>query len=319
MNKPLEMKLSIIICTYNRKKELERALDCVFGQKTDFIYEVVVGNDCSTDGTEDILKAFQEKYEERLVVSTLEKNCGVGTNWAKAVMKAQGEYLAFLDDDDYWTDDRRMQTMVDYLDSHPDVNLLYTNGFAENEKGKRKPIVYPENYPDLHLMWQGKQNCIQLNMMMVRKSLVDECIDLDDYVRYRFPIQDWNTNILLLRKAKFAYLDMPTCVLTYTSGSLSRPKSYEQVKEKYEREAVMTKYLADCFPDDPLISFSKADSDRYINHILTNLAYRRGDYQKAKEFSKLSGETALRDKCTRTRITFHLFRLAKRLRWIVAD
>lgn len=251
------MKLSIIICTYNRKKELERALDCVFGQKTDFTFEVVVGNDCSTDGTDEVLKTYKEKYNERLVVSTLEKNCGVGTNWAKAVMLAPREHLAFLDDDDYWTDDRRMQTMVDYLEAHPEV--------------------------------------------------------------YRFPIQDWNTNILILRKAKCAYLDMPTCVLSYTSGSLSRPKSYEQVAEKYEREAVMTKYLADCFPDDPLISFSKADSDRYINHILTTLAYRRGDYKEAKHYSRLAGETALRDKCTRTRITFHLFRLAKRLRWSMAD
>lgn len=313
------MKLSIIVCTYNRKKELERALDCVFGQKTDFAFEVVVGNDCSTDGTAALLASLKEKYPDKLVVNTLEQNSGVGTNWAKAVMLAQGEYLAFLDDDDYWTDDRRMQTMVDYLEAHPEVNLLYTNGFSENEKGKRKPIVYPENYPDLHLMWQGKQNCLSLNVMMVRKSLMDECVVLDDYVKCRFPIQDWNTIILLLRKAKVAYLDMPSCVFSYTSSSLSRPKSYEQVAEKYEREAVMTEYLASRFPDDPLISFSKEDSDRYINHILTTLAYRRGDYKEAKHYSRLAGETALRDKCTRTWPTFHLFRAAKMLRGKMAE
>jgi glycosyltransferase involved in cell wall biosynthesis len=227
------MKLSVIICTYNREKELKRALECVFGQQVNFSFEVIVGNDCSTDGTPALLASFKEKHSESLVVNTLEKNSGVGTNWAKAVMLARGEYLAFLDDDDYWTDPKRMQTMVDYLEAHQDVNLLYTNGYSENEKGKRKLITYPEGYPDLHLMWQGKQNCIQLNMMMVRKSLLDECINLDDYVKYRFPIQDWNTNILLLRKAKCAFLDMPTCVLSYTSGSLMHPKSYEQIKEKY--------------------------------------------------------------------------------------
>ena len=313
------MKLSIIICTYNREKELKRALECIFGQRTDFDFEVVVGNDCSTDGTDELLASYQRKYHSRLVVSTLEHNSGVGTNWAKAVMLAQGEYIAFLDDDDYWTDENRMQIMVDYLDAHPEVNLLYTNGYYENEKGKRNPIAYSENHPNIHLMWQGKQPCIQLNMMMVRKSLVDECVNLEDYVKYRFPIQDWNTNILLLRKANCAYMDMPTCVLSYTSGSLSRPKSYEQVTEKYEREAFMTKYLAEQFPDDPLITFSEADSDRYINHILTTLAYRRGDYKKAKEYSRLAGENALRDKCTRTWLTFHLFRLAKMVRGRLAE
>lgn len=313
------MKLSIIICTYNREKELKRALECVFGQKTSFGFEVIVGNDCSTDGTEKLLASFKERYPEVLKVSSLEKNSGVGTNWAKAMMLARGEYIAFLDDDDYWTDANRMQIMVDYLEAHPDVNLLFTNGYSVNEKGKEKPIVYPENYPDLHQMWQGKQNCIQLNMMMVRKSLVDECINLDDYVRYRFPIQDWNTNILLLRKAKCAYMNMPSCVLSYTSGSLSRPKSYEQVTEKYEREAFMTKCLADSFPDDPQISFSEEDSNRYINHILTTLAYRRGDYRKAKEYSRLAGENAFRDKCTRTWLTFHLFRMAKMLRGKLRD
>ena len=313
------MKLSIIVCTYNREKELKRALECVLGQNTSFDYEVVVGDDCSTDGTPVLLASFQEKYPNRLVVNRLEKNLGVGSNWAKAVMLAQGEYLTFLDDDDYWTDADRMQVMVEYLDAHPEVDLLFTNGYFENEKGKRKLITYPDNYPDLHQMWQGKQICIQLNMMMVRKSLVDECINLEDYVRYRFPIQDWNTNILLLRKAKCAYLDMPTCVLSYTSGSLSRPKSYEQVTEKYKRESFMTKYLADCFPDDPLISFNEDDSNRYTNHILTTLAYHRGDYRKAKEYSRLSGENGLRDKCTRTWITFHLFRTAKLLRGRLAD
>ena len=313
------MKLSVIICTYNREKELKRALECVFGQQVNFSYEVIVGNDCSTDGTPALLASFKEKHPESLVVNTLERNSGVGTNWAKAVMLARGEYIAFLDDDDYWTDPKRMQTMVDYLETHQDVNLLFTNGYSENERGKRKLITYPEGYPDLHQMWQGKQNCIQLNMMMVRKSLVDECINLDDYVKYRFPIQDWSTNILLLRKAKCAYMDMPTCVLSYTPGSLMHPKSYEQIKEKYEREAIMTKYLADSFPDDPLITFNKKYSDRYINNIMTNLAYIRGDYRWAKHYSRLSRGKNLRDKCTRTWITFHLFRTFKLLRGKLAE
>ena len=282
------MKLSIIICTYNREKELKRALTSVMGQQVNFEMEVVVGNDCSSDGTDALLESFQEKYPGLLIVNTLEKNSGVGTNWAKAVMLARGEYLAFLDDDDYWTDENRMQIMVDYLEKHKEINLLFTNAFIEFENGKKKIIKYPDNYPDIHEMWKGKQGNISLNVMVVRKSLIENCIRLDDYV-----------------------MDMPTCVFSYTPTSLSRPKTYEEVVEKYKLEASMTKYLADCFPDDPLISFSEAESNRYINHILTNLAYRRGDYLKAKQYSMLAGENAFRDKCTRSWVMFHLYRIAK--------
>ena len=156
-------------------------------------------------------------------------------------------------------------------------------------------------------------------MTVVRKSLVDECINLDDYIMYRFPIQDWCTEMLLLPKAKCAYLDMPTCVFSYMPGSLMRPTTYGQIKKKYEREAFIAKYVADSFPDDPLITFSDADSKQYINHLLTTLAYRKCDFKKAKYYSRLSGGNAFRDKCTRTWITFQLFRVAKLLRRLIRD
>ena len=75
---------------------------------------------------------------------------GLGANWAKAAKSARGKYLAALDDDDLWTDPNRMQIMVDYLESHQDVNLLYTNCYRENEKGHLKIIRYPDNFPDIH-------------------------------------------------------------------------------------------------------------------------------------------------------------------------
>ena len=311
-----KLKLSVIICTYNRANLLPEALDSVLSQKTDFDFEIIVGDDASTDGTRNLLNEYQRKHPDKIVLSLMETNSGIGANWATALMKAHGKYVAFLDDDDYWMDEKRMQIMVDFLENHPEYDVLYTNAVSLDEKtGKRRSISYPspEEY-DAYKLWKGELPNIQLNTLMVKKTLVEESINLKDYVEYQFPIQDWNTHILLLRKARFAYMDMPTSVLRVTDGSLSRPKTYEQVEAKYKKEKIMCKYLAEQFIDDDKITFDEVGYDSYIYHILTTVAFQRGDYREAKRFSQLSGDHSMRAKCTKTWITFHLYRLARFLR-----
>lgn len=309
------LKLSVIICTYNRAKLLPEALDSVLNQKTDFDFEVIVGDDASTDGTRELLCGYQKKFPQKIVLSLMEKNSGIGANWATALMKARGKYVAFLDDDDYWTDDQRMQIMVDYLENHPEYDALYTNAVSLNEKTGIKHLINypsPEEY-DIYKLWGGKQPNIQLNTLMVKRNVFEECVNLKDYIEYQFPIQDWNTHILLLRKARFAFMDMPTSVLRVTEGSLSRPKTYEKVITKYQKEKRMCKYLSEQFLYDPRFSFDETD-DRYMYHILTSVAFQRGDYREAKQYAQLSGEHSMRVKSTKTLITFHLYRLARFLR-----
>lgn len=311
-----KLKLSVIICTYNRANLLPEALDSVLSQKTDFDFEIIVGDDASTDGTRNLLNEYQRKHPDKIVLSLMETNSGIGANWATALMKAQGKYVAFLDDDDYWTDEKRMQIMVDFLENHPEYDVLYTDAVSLDEKtGKRKSISYPspKEY-DVYELWKGKVPNISLNTLVVRNEVVGNCIHLKDYVEYQFPIQDWNTDILLLKKARFAYMDMPTCVFRVTNGSLSRPKTYERVKAKYQKEKIMCKYLAEQFIDDDKITFDEVGYDSYVNHILTTLAFQRGDYREAKCYSHLSGDHSIRAKCTKTWISFHLYRLARFLR-----
>lgn len=107
---------------------------------------------------------------------------------------------------------------------------------------------------------------------------------------------------------------MPTSVLRVTDGSLSRPKTYEKVITKYQKEKRMCKYLSEQFPKDDRISFDEIGWDNYVNHILTTVAFQRGDYREAKHYAQLSGEHSMRVKSTKTWITFHLYRLARFLR-----
>ncbi len=114
-------KLSVLFITYNHEPYLRRSLDGILMQECDFEYEIVVGEDCSTDNTRAILIEYKEKYPDKFVLLFREKNFGRPTmNVYDTGMHCRGEYLAFLEGDDYWTDTHKLQKQVDFLDSHAD-------------------------------------------------------------------------------------------------------------------------------------------------------------------------------------------------------
>lgn len=127
----MDYKLSVIFITYNHKNYVERALNSVLSQETDFPFEVVVGDDCSTDGTQDILKRIAAKYPEheathpgdrQVRLFCRKENTGgrPTLNVYETTKRCTGEYLAYLEGDDYWTDPHKLQMQMDFLEGHPD-------------------------------------------------------------------------------------------------------------------------------------------------------------------------------------------------------
>lgn len=303
--------LSVVVCTCNRLGLLKETLATVLEQKTDFDMEVIVSDDHSSDSTIQWL-AEMAVHDDRLCVIFNPENLGIGANWASAMKRVRGKYVAFLDDDDLWTDTYRMQRMVEYLEHHPTVDVVYTDAFMfDPHSGKRRPVVYPhDGFPDLYRLWTGTQSCVSLDVCVIRTATINRCVNYDDYIRLHFPIQDWNTHILLSRRARYAFIDYPSCEIRATPSSLSRMLDYDVMERKYRLESAMCTYLASCFSDDDHIVHEQRD-ERYMNHVLASVAFRRGDWHRAKRYSRLSGRHGLREWCSRTWISFHLFRIAK--------
>ena len=127
--------ISIIIPTYNRASYIEEALDSIKKQTfTD--YEIIVVDDGSTDNTKEIL----EKYEGIRCIYL--EHVGIAGARNTAVKAARGKWIAFLDSDDLWKEDK-LQKQVDYLHTHPDCRIVYTkfsnfNEISEDGLGERK-------------------------------------------------------------------------------------------------------------------------------------------------------------------------------------
>ena len=132
-------KVSVVIATYNQEKYIRHTLESVVSQKINFEIEVLVGDDCSTDGTAAIVREFAEKYPDIIVPFIREKNLGMGGNIADLVFRTSGEYVAFIEGDDYWIDNHKLQKQVDFLDSHPDYVACFGLCQIVDENEVRQP------------------------------------------------------------------------------------------------------------------------------------------------------------------------------------
>ena len=132
-------KISVIIPVYNTEKYLHRCLDSVFSQ-TYQDYEVICINDCSPDGSASILRSYEKKYPEKMLVIDNEQNIGQGLSRKKAIDICDSAYIAFVDSDDYIAADY-LETYVKEMESQTcDVAVA---GFTKQINGKCRKTDSP--------------------------------------------------------------------------------------------------------------------------------------------------------------------------------
>ncbi|HXX56646.1 MAG TPA: glycosyltransferase [Nitrospirota bacterium] len=121
------MKVSVLMITYNHEAYIAGALNSVLMQRVNFDYEIVIGEDCSTDNTRNIAIDYQKKHPDKIRLFLPEKNIGMIGNFIATYKACEGEYVALLEGDDYWTSPDKLQRQVDFLDAHPECSECFHN------------------------------------------------------------------------------------------------------------------------------------------------------------------------------------------------
>jgi glycosyltransferase involved in cell wall biosynthesis len=155
-----EITVSICCITYNHEKFIAQAIDNFVRQQTNFKFEIIIGDDCSTDNTLFIINQFSVKYPEKIKVFTSPENIGFHRNFIRCVEACKGTYIALCEGDDYWTDNYKLQKQVDFLKSNPGYIMCchYTRVItADNQTiyAHPKPVPLTHTYHDL---LAGKQD-----------------------------------------------------------------------------------------------------------------------------------------------------------------
>jgi hypothetical protein len=127
------MKLSVAMITYNHERFIAQAIESVLAQKVNFDYELVIGEDCSTDGTRAVILDFHRRYPSRIVPLLRERNLGGPRNFLGTLAACRGKYLALLEGDDYWICTEKLQRQVDFLEANPAWAICCTRAQVKNE------------------------------------------------------------------------------------------------------------------------------------------------------------------------------------------
>lgn len=138
MSENSEIKVTVYLSTYNQEEYVGQALDSIVMQRTTFPVEVIVADDCSTDRTQEIINQYKNKYPDLIRTYYPEKNLGGCRKLTNCVDLGlfRGQYLSYLEGDDYWIGEDRLQILVDFLDDHPEYAAVAHQRDFVNEDGQ---------------------------------------------------------------------------------------------------------------------------------------------------------------------------------------
>lgn len=227
--------VSVCIITYNHELYIRKCLEGVMMQQTDFPFEVIIGEDCSTDRTREVIQEFEAKFPAIIKPIYHESNVGAArNNFEFCFPKFKGKYIAICDGDDYWTDPHKLQKQVDFLEENPGYVMCFHRVASVNAAGEptgsQEAIAGPVLYDSKDIFH------ISIPTLSV---VYRNCIDSMPGEMYKVKSGDAFLFALLARHGKAADLGFIGAVYRVHSGGIFTRLSQA---ERF-RQAIQTRRL----------------------------------------------------------------------------
>jgi glycosyltransferase involved in cell wall biosynthesis len=123
------MIVSACIITYNQELYIRDCLQGAISQNLNYQYEIVIGEDCSTDRTLQICKEFERKYPNTIKLLPSTKNLGMAGNWERTISQCTGKYIAICEGDDFWIDPYKLQKQIYFLEENKEFSMCFHNAY----------------------------------------------------------------------------------------------------------------------------------------------------------------------------------------------
>jgi glycosyltransferase involved in cell wall biosynthesis len=233
--------------TYNQEHFIGQTIESILMQRTNFTYQLVIGEDFSTDSTLVICIKFAEQFPDKIkLLPSLGKNIGLIANYMRTIKECDGKYIAICDGDDYWIDEYKLQKQVDFLENNPDYSVVYTNYSRLFPNGSFKKAVLLSYQKETSFEELIDNNFIPSVTVIFKNLQLKESIP--NWIGNHF-YGDWATYLWVLKNSgKIYFMDEVTAVYRVQIGV-----SHLQLKENSLWLKANLKILNDIFNDNTFI------------------------------------------------------------------
>jgi hypothetical protein len=221
--------VSVVLRTYDHAPFIAQAIESVLIQRT-VPFELVIGEDCSTDGTREIVRGYGERYPEIVKPVLPERNVGHGEMLRQALAATRGELIAYLDGDDYWSSRDKLAKQVAFFQAEPDchdcfhdVSLVYDEAGAPS--GTITPRLAEEHFGIEQLLME----CfVPAPAMMFRRRVFEEL----EPAAFDSAWLDWIIHVQSATHAPLGYIpEVMACYRVHRGGMFSALDRVSQLEE----------------------------------------------------------------------------------------
>jgi glycosyltransferase involved in cell wall biosynthesis len=219
----MKNELTVCLITFNHAKYIESALDSILIQKASFEWNLTIFDDHSSDGTTEILRKYKNTFPDKITLHVQPHNVGMHENWRKMLLSVTSNYIALIDGDDYWIDDRKLEKQLSYLKENSSVGLIYSSALQIHQENGCARIIGEKTNRKLQFL----KNSIITSTVIFKRECLNGYFDtlekkLPNWSMCDYPLWLWVSrkyNIHFMREPMTAYRVLQTSA-TRTSSKL---------------------------------------------------------------------------------------------------
>lgn len=255
------MKISACIITYNQAPFIRKCIEGALLQKTSFDYEIIIGDDNSTDGTFEICKWYADEFPDLIKLIRRPINVGMVGNWLKTISECSGDYIAICEGDDFWIDENKLHQQADFLKTNPVYNISVHDVFYVNEYNQistsrfTEPRLLDSSKTKYSLVDYIQNECLfHTSSFMIKKSMMSSFPNFLDKVMSL----DQAIFVLYCLDGFIHYINRPMSCYRIHAAGITKSKSHKSLLKSTNNQLLLFQNL-----------------DKYTDHKFHDLFARR--------------------------------------------